>query len=81
MFAGQEAVWLTPSFPDVVTISKEVAHEPRTEIPGKVDGIACFPSEACSNGEDDKEEAEGSEVASPDVSVVLEGIDEEHKES
>ena len=54
---------VVPRTPHFVAISKEVRHETRSEISGKVDSVACLPTPACADTKDDKEETERCEVA------------------
>jgi hypothetical protein len=54
---------VSTSAPHFVTISKEIRHETRSEISGKIDSIACLPTPACSDTEDDEEKSEWCEVA------------------
>ena len=68
------------SGPDFVAVTQKVGHETWSKITGKVDSITGFPTEACTNSKDDKEQAKRCKRASTDVSVVFQSVDQEHKE-
>ena len=69
------------SRPDLVTIAKHIADQARAKVTSKIDSIARFPAEASTNTEDDEEQAKRREIASSDIAIVLEGVDQEHQES
>ena len=66
--------------PHAMTISDHVAHQSWAEVSSKVDSIASFPAEACSNTENDEEQSKGCERTSSKISIIFQGIDEEHQE-
>ncbi len=52
----------------------------RTEISGKIDGIACLPSKASTNAKDDKEQSQRCQVPGSKVTVILQTVDTEHED-
>lgn len=67
------------SRPDLMAVSQHVRDQSRAKIPSQVDGIASLPAEASANPEDHEEQTEWCEVAGTEISVVLEGVDQEHQ--
>ena len=67
------------SGPHLVAISDKVSEQPRTEVSSKIDSIARLPAERRTNPKDQKEKHQRGEVASPQITVVLQGEDHEHK--
>lgn len=63
-----------------MAITQEIGHESRTKVTRQVDGVTCFPAEACADSEDDEEETEWGQVASAHVLVVEQDIDQEHQD-
>jgi hypothetical protein len=54
---------VSSSAPHLVSISEEIRHETRSEISGKIDSVACLPTPACSDAENDEEETEWCEIS------------------
>lgn len=57
-----------------MAITNHIRDQSRAEITSKVDCIARFPSEACTDTEDDEEETKRREITRTDISVVLECV-------
>lgn len=63
-----------------MAVTDHVGHQARTKIPSEVDSIARLPAKAGANTKDNEEEPQWCKWSSAEISVVLEGVDEEHQQ-
>lgn len=62
-----------------MTVTNHVTNQTRTKVSSEVDRVSSFPAEASADAKDDEEEAERRKVACTDISIILQGVDQEHQ--
>lgn len=67
-------------FPHLRPISNHVGNQSRTKVSSQIDRISGLPAKAGTDAENDKEECKRKQGTSPEIVIVLEGEDHEHKD-